>query len=82
MAGGFPLASPADEIVLGDVVRTTEPGFALVECFATGDQCVISGRCRLPGVLNEALDAFLDVLDRHTLGNIALKPKEGLSSAD
>ena len=61
MAGGFPLASPADEIVLGDVVRATEPGFALVECFATGDQCVISGCCRLPGVLNEALDAFLDV---------------------
>lgn len=82
-SGGLRLARPADEIVLGDVVRATEPDFALVECFATGNQCVISGCCRLPGVLNEALDAFLGVLDRHTLANIALKPKDfrGLSSA-
>src|SRR5262249_13450827 len=61
-SGGLTLARPADEIGLGDVVRATEPDFALVECFSTGNQCVITQCCRLPGVLNEALKAFLAVL--------------------
>ncbi|HVY41945.1 MAG TPA: Rrf2 family transcriptional regulator [Hyphomicrobiaceae bacterium] len=75
-SGGLKLAKPADEIRLGDVVRATEPDFALVECFATGSQCVITGCCRLPRVINEALDAFLAALDRHTLASIALRPKD------
>jgi Rrf2 family nitric oxide-sensitive transcriptional repressor len=75
-AGGLKLAKPAEHIRLGDVVRITEPDFALVECFATGSQCVITGCCRLPRVLNEALAAFVQALDRHTLASIALKPKD------
>ena len=75
-SGGLRLARPADEIVLGDVVRATEPDFALVECFATGNQCVITGCCRLPRVLDEALGAFLRVLDRHTLESLTLRPTD------
>jgi Rrf2 family nitric oxide-sensitive transcriptional repressor len=75
-SGGVRLAKPADEIVLGAVVRATEPDFALVECFATGNQCVITGYCRLPSVIDEALDAFLHVLDQHTLASIALRPRD------
>ncbi len=75
-SGGLRLARPADQIVLGDVVRTTEPDFALVECFSTGNQCVITKCCRLQGVLQEALEAFLAVLDRNTLASISLKPKD------
>jgi len=75
-SGGLTLAKPADEIRLGDVVRVTEPDFALVECFATGSQCVITGCCGLPRALNEALGAFLAALDRHTLASVALKPKD------
>jgi Rrf2 family nitric oxide-sensitive transcriptional repressor len=75
-SGGLKLAKPAEEIRLGDVVRTTEPDFALVECFATGNQCVITGCCRLPRALHEALDAFLSALDRHTLASVALRPKD------
>lgn len=75
-SGGLKLGKAAEEIVLGDVVRATEPDFALVECFATGNQCVISGCCHLPSVLDEALSAFLDVLDRYTLASIALKRRE------
>lgn len=74
--GGLKLARPATEIRLGDVVRATEPDLALVECFSTGSQCVISGCCRLPAVLRRALAAFLSELDRHTLASIALKPKD------
>lgn len=75
-SGGLRLARPAEKIRIGDVVRTTEPDFALVECFATGNQCVITGCCRLPRVLNEALAAFVQALDRHTLASIALKPRD------
>jgi len=75
-SGGLRLARPADEILLGDVVRTTEPDFALVECLSTGNQCLITNCCRLRGVLNEALGAFLSVLDRTTLASIALRPKD------
>ncbi|WP_296200175.1 Rrf2 family transcriptional regulator [uncultured Hyphomicrobium sp.] len=75
-SGGLRLARPADQIVLGDVIRTTEPDFALVECFTTGNQCVITNCCRLQGVFEEALEAFLAVLDRNTLASIALKPRD------
>jgi len=77
-SGGLRLAKPADRIFLGDVIRTTEPDFALVECFSTGNQCVITSCCKLQVVLDEALQAFMEVLDRRTLASIALRPKEFL----
>jgi Rrf2 family nitric oxide-sensitive transcriptional repressor len=75
-SGGLRLAKPASEIRLGDVVRMTEPDFALVECFSTGTECVIQGCCRLPAVMRRALGAFLAELDQHTLASIALRPKD------
>jgi Rrf2 family nitric oxide-sensitive transcriptional repressor len=75
-SGGLRLARPANEIVLGEVVRATEPDFALVECFATGNQCVITDCCRLARVLDEALGAFLGVLDGHTLESLTLRPTD------
>jgi Rrf2 family nitric oxide-sensitive transcriptional repressor len=71
-SGGFTLAKPAEAINIGAVVRTTEPDFALVECFATGNRCMITKRCQLPEVLNEALSAFISTLDRYTLADIML----------
>ncbi len=73
-SGGLRLARPAESISLGDVLRATEPNLDLVECFSTGNQCVITGGCRLRGVLNRALDAFVKVLDGYTLAQISLKP--------
>jgi len=67
---------PADEIVLGDVVRETEPDFVLVECFGNDDRCAISRCCKLQGVLNEALGSFMHVLDQRTLASIALKQRD------
>ena len=68
--GGLRLARPQESIRIGDVVRFTESGSALVECFSTGSGCVIVGPCRLKGVLNEALEAFLAVLDGYTLHDL------------
>ena len=75
-SGGVVLARPAKDICLGEVVRATEPGFAIVECFSTNNQCVFTDYCRLPRVLDQALTAFLTVLDQHTLASVAIKPKD------
>jgi Rrf2 family nitric oxide-sensitive transcriptional repressor len=75
-SGGVKLARSADEIRLGEVLRATEPDFALAECFSTDNQCVITDCCRLPRILNEALRAFLATLDKYTLASVALKPKD------
>jgi Rrf2 family nitric oxide-sensitive transcriptional repressor len=71
-SGGFTLAKPAEEINLGAIVRTTEPDFSLVECFTTGNRCMITKRCRLPEIVNEALNAFIGTFDRYTLADIML----------
>lgn len=75
-AGGVTLARPAEDIRLGDLVRATEPDFALVECFSTRGTCIVDGCCRLPGVLKRALGAFLAELDQHTVASVAFRPKE------
>ena len=75
-AGGFVLARPPKAINLGEVVRATEPDYALVECFATGNQCAITRCCRLPEVLNEALQAFVETLDRYTLADLLLSERD------
>ncbi|MGE4050342.1 MAG: Rrf2 family transcriptional regulator, partial [Piscinibacter sp.] len=68
--GGMRLARPAAEINLGDVVRSIEPDFAIVECFATGNVCSLTGQCRLTGILHGSLMAFMAQLDRYTLADI------------
>ena len=73
-SGGVTLAMKSSEINLGAIVRETEPDFALVECFTRQNQCAISGHCRLPNILNEALGAFVSTLDRYTLADLMLRP--------
>jgi Rrf2 family nitric oxide-sensitive transcriptional repressor len=51
-----------------------EADFAIVECFpGGGGGCLITPGCRLKGVLREALEAFLSVLDRSTLADLTRK---------
>ena len=69
-SGGVRLARQPEEICLGEVVRMTEQGSALVECFGEPGGCVIAAPCRLKRILGEALDSFLSVLDRYTLADL------------
>ena len=69
--GGLRLARPPDDIVLGEVLRCTEPDMALVPCLAPDDAfCIIFPSCALRSVLTEARDAFLAVLDRCSLADL------------
>jgi Rrf2 family nitric oxide-sensitive transcriptional repressor len=73
-SGGLRLARPSEEISVGEVVRRMEADFAIVECFpGGGGGCLITPGCRLKGVLREALEAFLSVLDRSTLADLTRK---------
>ncbi|RYE42840.1 MAG: Rrf2 family transcriptional regulator [Hyphomicrobiales bacterium] len=68
--GGMRLAHAPSEINLGAVVRSIEPDFALVECFATGSKCVLTGRCQLSSMLEGAIQAFMEHLNRHSLADL------------
>jgi Rrf2 family nitric oxide-sensitive transcriptional repressor len=70
--GGMKLAGAPEEINLGQVVRQMEPDFAIAECFDPERRadCVITPACRLQLVLGKAVEAFLDVLDNHTLADL------------
>lgn len=70
--GGFRLAKKPEEINIGELVRKTEEDFYLVECHKKDNHCVISPVCFLKNVLNEALEAFLAVLDRYTLADMVI----------
>lgn len=77
--GGLRLGRRPDEITVGEIVRHLEPDLALVECFqSTGVRCRIVNDCVLQTMLGEALDRFLETLDRYTLADL-LAPAEGLS---
>ncbi len=70
--GGFRLNRPAASVSLGEVVRRTEDGLSVVECLDPAtNTCPLIDRCRMSQVLRRATDAFLYVLDRLTLADVA-----------
>ncbi|MEP1209298.1 MAG: Rrf2 family transcriptional regulator [Rhizobiaceae bacterium] len=71
--GGISLARPTEDISVGEVVRSIEADFAIVECMRDGEsQCVFSSHCKLRGVISDATRAFLQVLDQQSLRNITV----------
>ncbi|MBX3605557.1 MAG: Rrf2 family transcriptional regulator [Piscinibacter sp.] len=68
--GGLRLAREPAQIRLGDVVRRIEDDMTLVECFGEGSTCPLSAGCHLADALDQARQAFLASLDRHTLADL------------
>ncbi len=78
--GGITLARLPEEIPLGKVFRVTEPDFHLVECFNREENtCPIAPACGLKGVLYEAREAFLAVLDKYTLADVMKRSRRDLT---
>lgn len=70
--GGVRLSRDPAEIRLGEVVRRTENLREIVECFSPEtNTCPIAPVCLLPRRLNEALQAYLAVLDRYTVAEVS-----------
>lgn len=76
--GGLRLARSPSDINLGTVVRRTEPDMALVACFEQAHDCPIDRSCVLQRVMQDALAAFLGVLDRYTLADL-VTPRQALA---
>ena len=78
-SGGLTLARAPADIGLGKVFRATEPDFHLTECFdKPNNTCPISPACGLKGVLFEAREAFLAVLDKYTLADLIQRSRSNL----
>jgi len=73
--GGLKLGMDPAAIRIGAVVRATEDGFAMVECFdRRRNTCVITPACGLRKPMDEAVQAFLDVLDKTSLADVSQAP--------
>lgn len=69
--GGIRLARPAEQIMLGDVVRLVEENFEMAECFeAGGTDCPLINTCGLNKALSEALRSFFDSLNRYSIADL------------
>jgi Rrf2 family nitric oxide-sensitive transcriptional repressor len=69
--GGIALGMQPEDIRIGMVVRRTEDSPFIVECFdKQHNTCLINGSCRLKGALAQAVNAFYETLDRHTLRDL------------
>ena len=74
--GGMMLSRPPSEIVLGDVVRNTEPNFDIAECFnAANNCCVITPACGLKSIFREAQRGFIKAMDKYTLADAVARNK-------
>ncbi|MEE9376082.1 MAG: Rrf2 family transcriptional regulator [Rhizobiaceae bacterium] len=70
--GGFRLAMPAKDIIVGDIVRITEGPMDVVECFnPETNTCPLIGICKLSKAMMKAAAAFMEVLDDLTIADIA-----------
>ncbi|NTX02785.1 Rrf2 family transcriptional regulator [Myxococcus sp. CA051A] len=79
-SGGVTLARATKDISVGKVLRAAEPDFELVECFnRETNTCPIAPACGLKGVLAEAREAFLAVLDRYTLADLVGRSRKDLA---
>lgn len=71
--GGIRLAPAALQATVGQIVRAMEDDLNLVACFGPqreDNRCLLTGGCRLQGVLHSALQAFMAELDGHTLADL------------
>ena len=77
--GGIRLRRLPRDINIGQVVRETEDRLDVIGCLGQRDYCPIEHVCVLRGVLHDALQAFLAVLDGYTLADL-IKPQRALAS--
>lgn len=68
--GGIRLARPPDQIRLGEIVRCSEENRPLIEFRGGGNPDCLN----LPRILAQALRAFYEVLDQHTLADLLRTP--------
>ncbi|GGE83221.1 transcriptional regulator [Shewanella carassii] len=73
-SGGFRLGMAPEQINVGELVRALENSLAPIDC--SKPYCRLTPACQLKGVLAQAVNAYLAVLDRYTLADIVSNQQE------
>ena len=82
-SGGVRLAKPAASIRIGDVVRAIEVTDVAIEGEAALDRESLPGAGSINSVFDDALIAFVSVLDQHTLADLAaLRQRDPADNGD
>ena len=66
--GGISLAYPANKIALNSIIEAIEPTLTPIDCVK--QKCAIDGHCKLPKILSNAQQAYLNELKKFTLTDI------------
>jgi Rrf2 family protein len=80
--GGYMLARPPREIVVGNVIRVLDGPLAPIQCasktvYRRCDDCVDENRCAVRLVMLEAREAIANVLDNTTLAAMWALAQDG-----
>jgi Rrf2 family transcriptional regulator, nitric oxide-sensitive transcriptional repressor len=78
--GGLRLARPASAIKLGQVIRRSEPDMELLPSIQTADESLVECGTAATGIVHQARDAFLTVLDAHTVADLTTAPHKYIPS--
>lgn len=69
--GGLRLGVSPEEINLGKVLLLTEENLSIVECMNESGTCpLINDRCKLKGIISNALSGFVNEMSKYTLQDI------------
>lgn len=73
-SGGLRLMRPANDITIGEIVRICENTNLEADCFGGETQdCLVRPVTPINRMLDAALEAFISVLDEHTVEDLASK---------
>ncbi len=79
--GGLRLAHEPKDIIVGAVIRDTEPNFHIAECFPEPhENCAVESICQLKKIFSLAAENFLSTLDGYTVADIIADTTEVESS--
>ena len=75
VGGGYMLARPADEIVVGNIIRVLDGPLAPIQCasktlYRRCDDCVDETKCAVRLVMMEVRDALANLLDNTSLAQL------------
>ena len=85
LLGGHSLARPAEEILLGDVIRCIDGPIAPLRCasvsaYAPCEDCPDPGNCAIRDLMADVRVAMCEVLDRRSLADLASRARLGQES--